>query len=398
MPSGSGNGSSDGPELHRISSSILWDETTPTWATKPTWVTSKAGDAGVIEAGTWVEYDVSAIVSKNGNYGWALVSISTDLAVFSSRQGANPPQLVVTSFTTGGAAAAEVVVESTPAPTETATPTPTPVEALPIEDGFESGNLVDWKVDSGVGVTDSIAKSGLRSLVVRSNGTGEVADASASAIRKLPAEIGEVYVRTSVFVDRRGENPINMLSIIGTKETDLISLIVNSDGNLALLNERTGESTAIGELKTDTWHDLQVHLVSSGNTSRVEVWLDRDLIYRDMQSLSRRGIVSVSLGDHSQRRTFTVAFDDFAVDSTCLGTCSTDLKTPETEATNVVESPTAAAPTEEPTTAPEPTQTPEPTIEPTEEPTIEPTVAPTETPEPTVEPEPTLETTPDPEE
>ena len=397
VPAGSGNGSSDGPELHRISSTILWDETTPTWATKPIWVTSKAGDAGAIEAGTWVEYDVSAIVSKNGNYGWALVSISTDLAVFSSRQGANPPQLVVTSFTTGSAAAAEVAAEPTATVTVTPTVTPEPVSTLPFIDGFESGDLVNWSVGSGVGVTSSIAKSGSYALLVRSNGSDEVSDISASALRPLPDELGEVYVRTSVFVDRRGENPINLVTIIGTKETELVSLIVDRDGKLALLNMRTGLSTVLGDLSSDTWHDVQLHLISSGNASRVDVWLEGDLVYRDRQSISRRDIVAVSLGDDSKRRTFAVAFDDFAIDTTCIGTCSSELKIPVPEETKVVVSPTDE-PTLAPTVTTEPTPTPEPTIEPTQEPTTEPTVEPTETPEPTIEPEPSVETTPEPQE
>jgi hypothetical protein len=49
-----------------------------------------------IDKNTWVEYDVTSLVTGDGTYSFVLAGDSTNAVSFSSRQGIQPPQLVVT--------------------------------------------------------------------------------------------------------------------------------------------------------------------------------------------------------------------------------------------------------------------------------------------------------------
>ena len=50
-----------------------------------------------VEQGSWLEFDVTAAVTGDGTYSFALVADSEDEVTFSSREGAEPPQLIVTT-------------------------------------------------------------------------------------------------------------------------------------------------------------------------------------------------------------------------------------------------------------------------------------------------------------
>ena len=53
-------------------------------------------DLGAATAGGYLEIDVSSYVTGDGVYSFGLIGESTNVAQFHSREGANPPQLVVT--------------------------------------------------------------------------------------------------------------------------------------------------------------------------------------------------------------------------------------------------------------------------------------------------------------
>ena len=53
-------------------------------------------DLGAVAAGGYVDIDVSSYVNGDGIYSFVIVGESSDVTFFSSREGANPPQLVVT--------------------------------------------------------------------------------------------------------------------------------------------------------------------------------------------------------------------------------------------------------------------------------------------------------------
>jgi PKD repeat protein len=73
---------------------IGWSEGTITWTTRPA-PGSLIANGGGAPLGTWVEYDLTGAVEGNGTYSFVLKDGGTDAARFSSKEGANDPQLVV---------------------------------------------------------------------------------------------------------------------------------------------------------------------------------------------------------------------------------------------------------------------------------------------------------------
>jgi PKD repeat protein len=71
-----------------------WSEGTITWNTRPS-VGSLLGAGGAAASGTWVEFDLGAAIAADGVYSFALKDGGSDAAWYSSKDGSNPPQLVV---------------------------------------------------------------------------------------------------------------------------------------------------------------------------------------------------------------------------------------------------------------------------------------------------------------
>lgn len=90
--------SGDGPALYRTSSA--WSESSVTWNTKPAPTGSALGDAGAAAAGTWVEYNVTPVVTANGSYDFLLTGGSGDGSTYHSREASGKPQLVIETGTT----------------------------------------------------------------------------------------------------------------------------------------------------------------------------------------------------------------------------------------------------------------------------------------------------------
>jgi hypothetical protein len=104
-----------------------------TWDTQPGLLSGAFDNKDVISTASWVEYDVTALISGNGTYTFALLADSTDGVTFSSREGANSPQLVLTLGTGTTSTATPLAtlvptqtVGATNAPTNTSTATTAP--------------------------------------------------------------------------------------------------------------------------------------------------------------------------------------------------------------------------------------------------------------------------------
>ncbi|HYY74937.1 MAG TPA: DNRLRE domain-containing protein [Gaiellaceae bacterium] len=72
-----------------------WSEGTITWSTRPD-VGSLLAAGGSAPAGTWVEFDLGAAVAGDGTHSFALKDGNGNAVWYSSKEGANDPQLVVT--------------------------------------------------------------------------------------------------------------------------------------------------------------------------------------------------------------------------------------------------------------------------------------------------------------
>lgn len=110
-------GSNDGPAVHFADSN--WKEAGVdgvTWDLQPTLLSGPMENKDAVEEKSWLEYDVTAAVTGDGMYSFALVADSEEEVTFSSREGTEPPELIVT---TGLAAP---------------TPTPRPITRVPTGD------------------------------------------------------------------------------------------------------------------------------------------------------------------------------------------------------------------------------------------------------------------------
>ncbi len=89
------DGTKDGPRLYQAANST-WSESNIIWNNRPGATGAVLGNLGKVNDKVWVEYDVTTLVTANGTYSFVLVGDSTESIEFTSREGTNKPQLVLT--------------------------------------------------------------------------------------------------------------------------------------------------------------------------------------------------------------------------------------------------------------------------------------------------------------
>jgi len=88
-------GTGDGPVIYPTGST--WTETGINWSNRPPPAGQAIDDKGSITSGTWVEFDVSQVVTANGTYSFNLAPTSSDGVDFHSREASSlRPELLVT--------------------------------------------------------------------------------------------------------------------------------------------------------------------------------------------------------------------------------------------------------------------------------------------------------------
>ena len=83
----------DGPAVYPTGSD--WTETGITWNARPQATGPATGDVGSAGVNTWVDLDVTPLVTANGSVSFALAQPGTDGVAFYSREGSYRPELVV---------------------------------------------------------------------------------------------------------------------------------------------------------------------------------------------------------------------------------------------------------------------------------------------------------------
>ncbi|MEX1171243.1 MAG: DNRLRE domain-containing protein [Chloroflexota bacterium] len=82
--------------VHAVSNS--WSEGTITWNNAPDFGATALGSGVPSTAATWLEIELDpASISADGSYAFGLKSDGTSSAIFSSKEGSQPPQLIVTT-------------------------------------------------------------------------------------------------------------------------------------------------------------------------------------------------------------------------------------------------------------------------------------------------------------
>ena len=86
--------------------------------------------SGATTSGSYVEVDVTSYITGNGLVSLALTTMDTSLIIAQSREGANPPELIVETID-GGPPPTPTNTPVPPTPSNTPTPTNTPVPSTP---------------------------------------------------------------------------------------------------------------------------------------------------------------------------------------------------------------------------------------------------------------------------
>ena len=107
------SGASDGPAVYTTGTS--WSETGITWNNRPGRTSVALAKLGAVPSNAWIEFDVTAAVAGNSTYSFDLATIAGSSIKMSSREGVQPPQLVVTTLdvTTPPAAPSNLTADGT---------------------------------------------------------------------------------------------------------------------------------------------------------------------------------------------------------------------------------------------------------------------------------------------
>ena len=89
------NGSNIGGALHRVTDSS-WAENTLPWSNQPPADTATIAALGPVSANTTYEINLGALITGDGTYTIAIDSTSNDGAYYSSKEGTNAPELLLT--------------------------------------------------------------------------------------------------------------------------------------------------------------------------------------------------------------------------------------------------------------------------------------------------------------
>ncbi len=137
-----------------------WTESGVTWNNQPALQGSAVASIGSAAVDTWKEVDVTSAVSGPGLVALALSGGSSDAVFYSSREGANPPQLVLTVQEL-------LVADFTAAPRSGSVGSPSPAQTFrPIADAWvsEASPGGNYGLDAALG-TRTQAGSSLRSFL-----------------------------------------------------------------------------------------------------------------------------------------------------------------------------------------------------------------------------------------
>ena len=87
---------------HRTRRTSSWTESGITWNNRPALIGTPSDNKVQIAIGTWVEYDVTPLVTGNGDVTFALIPDSTDGANFASKEYTDPSKKAQLEVTYGG--------------------------------------------------------------------------------------------------------------------------------------------------------------------------------------------------------------------------------------------------------------------------------------------------------
>jgi parallel beta-helix repeat protein len=185
-------------------------------------------------------------------------------------------------------------------------------DTLPFTDGFESGNLSKWTLNSGLVAQQAQVSAGVWAAEGLTNGTG-----GASGTKQLSPSKNDLYYAIRFKVQSRAAStPINLLRFRNTlaAASPIATLSVTATSRIQLRNDVTSVATLSNTVAADgSWHQAQVHVVVNGTSSQTEVWIDGNAVPELTQNAVNLGttpVGKIELGDALTTKTYDVFYDE----------------------------------------------------------------------------------------
>ena len=192
------------------------------------------------------------------------------------------------------------------------------LQAAPVfSDDFESGNLSKWTAVSGLAVQQQVVYDGAWSARATCNGLASYANKLISPGRP------ELFyrIRFNVVSQSTTMNLLKFRTVGSTGGSSILGLFITSGGRLSYRNDVTAASiNSTRDVSRNVWHELQVRLLINGTAGQVQVWLDGTQV-AELNRTDNFGtalIGNIQLGENGASKTFDVAFDDVAVDTSFI--------------------------------------------------------------------------------
>ena len=280
--------SNDGGHVHRVADNA-WTESTVTWNTAPSEDADEVANFSDVAPNTWYEADVTPLVADDGSLSMRIDSGSPDGASWSSKEatGGRAPQLIVRVAT--------AATKTTP----------------PFSDDFETGDLGQWTSATGLAVQQQEKFSG--AYGARATTTG----APAYARKQFTSTASELYYQLRFKLLSQGANSVVLGRLYTATGGSLVRVYLTSTGKLAYRNDVAGTTaTATATPAAGVWHTLELHARVDGTGGLAELRLDGNKVLANPENLGTSPIGRLDLGDTATGRSFDVAFDDVAADTT----------------------------------------------------------------------------------
>ena len=184
-------------------------------------------------------------------------------------------------------------------------------------DGFESGTMSSWATNAGILTQQSVVFDGGWAARATSTGTATWANTNLAAAQT------DVYASTFVKVISAATNVwfLRLRTGSGSPGALIASIGMNKSGNVLARNDVSNvNATSATTISTGAWHEVEIHALVNDTASTLEVWIDGIKI-ADVSGTTALGTTPVGrlqLGDNTSSRTFDVAFDDVAADTSYI--------------------------------------------------------------------------------
>ena len=189
-------------------------------------------------------------------------------------------------------------------------------------DGFESGNFSAWtSVVTAAGGSAAVQSTTVKSGTYAAQLSETTASGSKSYARKtLGSTQQDLTVSGDFDLVQEGASGGNVpfIRLFDSGGTRIVSLFrQNAASNKVYVGYGGANVLTSGQLALNTWGTLQLHVVSAGAASTVEVSLNGTLVYQTTSAnLGSGGILTVQIGNETSAQAFTLVADNIAVQGT----------------------------------------------------------------------------------